>query len=96
MYMTPGEICKEYNQAKFKKEQIAILADQNCCEKEDIMKRAKLQPSEAAAILHDEGLEFISGKFFLNKKTTLPPRTVIKKIKQIPKIVIPRLLTISP
>ena len=37
-------------------------------QKEDIMKRAKLQPSEAAAILHDEGLEFISGKFFLNKK----------------------------
>lgn len=38
MYMTPGEICKEYNLAKDKKMQISILADQNCCEKEDIMK----------------------------------------------------------
>lgn len=38
MYMTPGEICKEYNLAKDKKMQIGILADENCCEKEDIIK----------------------------------------------------------
>lgn len=38
MYMTPGEICREYNQAKNKREQIVILADQNCCNKEEIMK----------------------------------------------------------
>lgn len=38
MYMTPGEICKEYDEARSKKGKIAILADLNSCEKEDIMK----------------------------------------------------------
>lgn len=37
MYMTPEEICKEYKMAKNKKAQVVILADQNCCEKEDII-----------------------------------------------------------
>lgn len=60
MYMTPGEICKEYNQAKFKKEQIAILADQNCCEKEDIMK-----------ILLENGIELPAEK---QKKPTAKPK----------------------
>lgn len=60
MYMTPGEICKEYNQAKFKKKQIAILADQNCCEKEDIMK-----------ILLENGIELPAEK---QKKPTAKPK----------------------
>lgn len=38
MYMKPGDICREYTQAKFKKQQIEILADQNSCTKEEIMK----------------------------------------------------------
>ena len=37
MYMTPGEICKEYSMAKSKSMQVAILADQNCCTKEEIL-----------------------------------------------------------
>lgn len=36
MYMTPADIAKEYREAKHKKTQIEILADQNCCTKEAI------------------------------------------------------------
>ena len=38
MEMKAADICKEYREAKDKKNQIIILADQNCCEKEEIMK----------------------------------------------------------
>ena len=46
MMMKEGEICKEYREAKNRKNQIAILADLNCCEVEEIIK-----------ILLDNGME---------------------------------------
>ena len=36
MWMTPGEICREYRQAKKKAAQIGILADLNSCSKDEI------------------------------------------------------------
>lgn len=36
--MSSEEICKEYRGAKNKKQQIGILADQNLCQKSDIIK----------------------------------------------------------
>lgn len=36
--MTPNEICRNYRQAKDKKEQIKILADLNCTSKDEIIK----------------------------------------------------------
>ena len=36
--MTPTEICREYRLAKDKKEQIKILADENCTTQEEIIK----------------------------------------------------------
>lgn len=38
MYMSVGEIKKNYYEAKNKKRQIVILADLNCCSKEEIEK----------------------------------------------------------
>lgn len=38
MIMDRGTIIREYNAAKNKKQQIGILADQNCCTREDIRK----------------------------------------------------------
>ena len=36
MWMTPGEICREYRQAKDKAAQVGILADLNSCSKAEI------------------------------------------------------------
>ncbi len=36
MWMTPGEICREYQQARKKTVQVGILADLNCCSKAEI------------------------------------------------------------
>ena len=36
MWMTPGEICREYRQAKKKAAQVGILADLNSCSKAEI------------------------------------------------------------
>ncbi len=36
--MHPNDICREYRMAKNKKEQIKILADENCTSKEEIMR----------------------------------------------------------
>lgn len=36
--MSPEQICKEYREAKNKKQQIGILADQNLCGKSEIIK----------------------------------------------------------
>lgn len=38
LYMSSEEICKEYREAKNKKRQITILADQNLCKRADIIK----------------------------------------------------------
>ena len=38
MQMTVGEIQRNYSQAKNKSQQIGILADLNCCSREDIEK----------------------------------------------------------
>lgn len=38
MQMTVSEIRKNYMEAKYKKRQIGILADLNCCSKKDIEK----------------------------------------------------------
>ena len=38
MDMTSGEIERAYSQAKKKSEQIGILADRNCCTKDEIIK----------------------------------------------------------
>lgn len=38
MQMTASEIRKSYMEAKYKKRQIGILADLNCCSKKDIEK----------------------------------------------------------
>ena len=38
MQMTVNEIRKSYMEAKYKKRQIGILADLNCCSKQDIEK----------------------------------------------------------
>lgn len=60
MYMTPGEICKEYSMAKSKSMQVAILADQNCCTKEEILD-----------ILAENGMELPKP---LTKKATAKPK----------------------
>lgn len=36
MYMSEHEICVDYKNARFKKQQIGILADQNLCSREEI------------------------------------------------------------
>lgn len=46
MQMTENEILRSYNQAKDKKEQVKILADLNCCSKEDIQKILHLDRKE--------------------------------------------------
>lgn len=38
MYMSDADICREYKLAKNPKEQILILADENCCKKDDIIR----------------------------------------------------------
>ena len=38
LHMSMEEICKEYREAKNKKRQITILADQNLCKRADIIK----------------------------------------------------------
>lgn len=38
MYMSDADICRVYKLAKNPKEQILILADENCCKKDDIIR----------------------------------------------------------
>lgn len=52
MIMPTEEIIREYKLAKYKRKQIEILADQNCCSKKDI-----------ALLLYGNGLE-VDKRFF--------------------------------
>lgn len=46
MTMTKEEIAAEYRQAKFPMKQIAILADQNCCDRKEILEVLREQGCE--------------------------------------------------
>ena len=73
--MTPTEICREYRMAKDKKEQIKILADENCTTKEEIIK-----------VLVDcgemDGLPIASPKPKTEKKSEVKPFVVPDAVKE--------------
>lgn len=48
MQMTVGEIKRNYDQAKNKSRQIGILADLNCCSREDIEKILAVESSRTS------------------------------------------------
>lgn len=80
MQMNESEICKNYKEAKQKKEQIKILADLNCCSNHDI-----------AMILDKHGLEvdkrylYVGGTELKNKNPH-PMKTSVSNVKpEIPK-----------
>lgn len=47
MLMSPGEIKREYDQAKYKNKQIGILADLNRCSKEEIKRILEIEESKS-------------------------------------------------
>ena len=60
MWMTPGEICREYRQAKKKAAQVGILADLNSCSKaeiRDILQRHGIQARVANKAANDTWTE---------------------------------------
>lgn len=69
MHMTDEEICREYREAKKPKEQVMILADQNMCEKEEILK-----------VLQNNGYE-LPGTHRTKPVATKKPQTEIKEDK---------------
>lgn len=58
MNMTEGDIVKEYKEAKYKRAQIDILADLNCCE-----------PIEIKRILRKNGVDLRGGNGRRNART---------------------------
>ena len=60
MQMSVGEIKRSYDEAKNKKTQISILAELNCCTKEEIAKiidaenKRREKPAETNKIPHEE------------------------------------------
>lgn len=73
--MTPTEICREYRMAKDKKEQIKILADENCTTKEEIIK-----------VLVDCGemeIPSVSPKPKAEKKSEVKPLSVPDSVKEV-------------
>ena len=77
MSMNEREICREYREAKNKKYQITILADQNCCKEEEIV-RILLENGEELpknkkkkALLKKEGTK--EGGLTEEKATDEPP-----------------------
>lgn len=72
LIMDPGEIVREYENAKNKFQQVSILADQNCVKKKDM-----------AAWLRDQGME-VDGRFFSEgrKKFNIEPGPVLNETSE--------------